>query len=193
MESPTYGGILSKFTFEKRGNVPFHALIRPAVECEMAVRIGQDLPPSPHGYDRDHVMPYIGHIMAGIELVDVGHISFFDFTTPLGPLVLADNCCNWGVVIGEPVAEWRDLDLPNLRAELWQDGKLLGTGKGGNLGGDPIQVVVGLENHLLSIGKTLRAGEIIMLGSVIPHHPIAAPCEITVDWDVLGRATAVFA
>lgn len=191
MDSATYGGILSKFTFEKRTVVPFHTLIRPSVECELAARIGRDVPPSPRGYDRAQIAEYIEHIMAGIELVDF-HIPFFEYTTPLGPLVLAANCCNWGAVIGDPITNWRDLDLPNLRAELRQDGKLIGTGKGEALAGDPIEVVVGLENHLLSVGKTLKAGEIIMLGSVIPNYSITAPCEITVDWDVLGRATAVF-
>jgi len=191
MDSPTYGSILSKFTFQKRAIVPFHALLQPSVECELAVRIGQDIPPNPLGYDRGRIAPYVQHIMAGIELVDF-HIPFSAFTPPLGPLMLADNSCNWGVVIGDPIANWRELDLPNLRGVLRQDGRLIEAGKGESLAGHPLEVVVGLENHLLDIGKTLRAGQIVMLGSVVLNYAITQPCEITVDWDVLGRATAVF-
>jgi 2-keto-4-pentenoate hydratase len=191
MDSPTYGSILAKFVFESRAVVPFRDLLRPSVECELAVRIGRDIPPTENGYTRDTIAPYVEHFMAGIELVDF-HIPFMSFSPPLGPLMLADNCCNWGNVIGAPIARWRDLDLPKLRGELRQDGRLIEGGIGAALAGHPLEVVVGLENHLLESGSTLRAGQILMLGSVILNYPVTKPCEITVDWDVFGRATVIF-
>jgi len=53
-------------------------------------------------------------------------------------------------------------------------------------------VLVGLENRLLKMGKTLRAGEIVMLGSVVLNFPIKEPCEICATWEALGTAKAIF-
>lgn len=191
MDSPTYGRLLERFTFRKRATVPFNKLLRPSVECELAVQMAEDVPRIKSPYTRSSIAPYVESFMAGIELVDF-HIPFLSHTPPLGPLMLADNCCNWGVVVGAPMREWPQLNLETLRGELRQDGRLIEAGTGAALAGHPLEVLVALQNHLLDIGQTLRAGEIVMLGSVVRNYVVPAPCEISVQWDVLGEATALF-
>jgi len=191
IDTPTYGGILERFTFRELGRVPFRELLHPSVESEMVMRIGRDIPMSADGYDRESIAPYVDACMAGIELVDF-HLPFSSFSAPLAPLMLADNACNWGVVIGPPVTSWRELDLANLRGELWHNGELIECGLGSALAGHPLNVLVGLESRLLKLGKTLRAGEIVMLGSVVRNFSINGPCEIRATWDALGTATAIF-
>lgn len=191
IDSPTYGGLLERFTFREFARVPFRELMRPSVESEMAMQIGRDMPRIEGGYDRESIAPFVDACMAGIELVDF-HIPFSSFSPPLAPLMLADNACNWGVVIGPPVTYWRELDLPNLRGELRCNGELIEAGLGSALAGHPLNVLVSLENRLLKMGKTLRAGEIVMLGSVVLNFPIKGPCEISATWEALGTAKAIF-
>lgn len=188
---PVYGGVLSKYTFPGAVKLPLSQFARPSVECELAVRIGSDVPRLNKEYDRRSIAPYVVACMAGIELVDF-HMPFFNYSSPLAPLFIADNGSNWGCVLGTPVENWRDLDLAELSGAMFQDGQLVGSGKGKALDGHPFNVLAWLQNHLSQNSKTLRAGEIVMLGSVTPNHPIGAPCKIEIEWDVLGKASVEF-
>lgn len=187
---PTYGGILSKFTFIETASVPFRDFIRPSVECELAVRIGEDIPVRAKGYDRRTIAPYIEAFMPAMELVDF-HIPFNSFSPPLAPLMLADNACNWGVVVGAPFTGWRELDLESLKGDLLQDGRLIESGRGAALAGHPLEVVVEAQSKLSSMGKGLRGGEILMLGSVVLNFQVTSPCEIIARWEALGDARFV--
>jgi 2-keto-4-pentenoate hydratase len=189
---PVYGGVLSEYAFHETVNVRLNQFARPSVECELAVRMKSDVPyrrDAPH--DRASIASYVGACMAGIELVDF-HMAFFDYSSPLAPLFIADNGSNWGCVVGKPIDDWRDLDLAELQGRMFQDGRLVASGKGETLQGHPFNVLAWLQNHLAGNGKTLRAGEIVMLGSVVPNYPVTSPCRIEVDWDVLGKASVQF-
>jgi 2-keto-4-pentenoate hydratase len=188
---PVYGGVLSRYTFQDAASVALSLFVRPSVECELVVRINRDVPRISHVYDAETIASYVGACMAGIELVDF-HLPFFDYSSPLAPLFIADNGSNWGCVVGSAVEDWRDLDLAELKGSMFQDGKLVASGRGKALQGHPLSVLAWLQNHLLQNGKALRAGEIVMLGSVTPNHPITSPCKIEVEWDVLGKASVEF-
>ncbi len=188
---PVYGRLFSNYTFLNTAALSLSQFVRPSVECELAIRIGSDVPRRDREYDEKSIASHVSACMAGIELVDF-HIPFFEYSSPLAPLFIADNGSNWGCVLGSPIENWQSLNLAELQGSLFKNGNLLDSGKGEVLNGHPLKVLAWLQNHLSKMGKTLRAEEIIMLGSVTPNFPISSSCTIEVDWGVLGKASVQF-
>jgi 2-keto-4-pentenoate hydratase len=188
---PVFGSLLSTHCFSGTAKVRLIDLVQPSVECEIAVQIGEDVPAGSLAYDRESIAPFVSHCMAAIELVDF-HLPFFDYSSPLAPLFIADNGSNWGCVVGTPVSATDLGDITELRGTLLKNGKPVASGQGRDLLGHPYEVLAWLQNHLFDQSRSLRKGEIVMLGSVTPNFRIQTPCEIRVDWEKLGSAAVDF-
>src|SRR5262249_4638665 len=63
------------------------------IECELAVRLGRDLPGEPAGYTRASVRPAIGQIMAAFELIEDRKA---DYKSTSALSLIADNAWNGG-------------------------------------------------------------------------------------------------
>jgi 2-keto-4-pentenoate hydratase len=139
---------------------------RLGLECEMAVRLGTDLPAAKAPYLRDDVADAIAAVMAAFELVDDRGADY----TQLAALVLtliADNAWNTGIVLGPPVGNWRTIDLAAARGALRINGAVVGEGRGRDVMGHPLEALVWLVNMLATHGKSLTQGMIIMTGSIV--------------------------
>ena len=138
--------------------------VRPGVECEVVVHLGSDLPPRAASYSRAEVEAAIAACAAGMEIIDDRYV---DVKTLGAPTLIADNALDAGVVIGEPVADWKALNLPALAAATAINGKVAVRGIGADVMGDPINVVVWLANDLSRRGLGLKAGEFVFTGSLV--------------------------
>jgi 2-keto-4-pentenoate hydratase len=74
------------------------------------------------------------------------------------------------VVLGAPCADWRTLQLDQLRVTLWADDAPVVDKKGGNPFGDPLLAVALLANHLARRGQPLAAGTFVLAGSHTGVH-----------------------
>jgi 2-keto-4-pentenoate hydratase len=82
---------------------------RIAVECEIAVRLGADLPARGKPYTRADVTAAVEACLPAIELIE-DHAC--DSYTEVGARgLIANNAWNAGAVLGPAVTAWRDLDL----------------------------------------------------------------------------------
>jgi 2-keto-4-pentenoate hydratase len=79
--------------------------------------------------------------------------------------LLADNSWNGGIVLSEFITEWPDLE--SVLGKATKDGSAIGEGHGRDILGHPFNSVAWLAAHLASRGATLRAGQIVMTGSVM--------------------------
>ena len=70
------------------------------VECELAVRLGRDLPKEPQPYTRESVRGAIAQVMAAFELIEDRHA---DYKTSKALSLIADNAWNGGIVIGPAI------------------------------------------------------------------------------------------
>jgi 2-keto-4-pentenoate hydratase len=59
--------------------------------------------------------------------------------------------------------------------------------------GHPFEALAWLATRMAEYGRTLRAGEIVMLGSLVGTRWIDRPSRAVVEVDGLGRAVCDFA
>ena len=159
------------------------------VECEIAVRLAQDLPPQRAPYDRQTVAAAVGACMAAIEVVDDRYEDYRALDTPT---LIADDFFNAGCVLGKPVDAWRALDLAGLRGRMAINGVEVGTGRGADILGHPLAALAWLANALAGRGRYLNAGEFVLLGSVVETRWVEPGDLVEIEIEGLGTARAEF-
>ncbi len=166
----------------------FHSFLHAGVECELAVVLAQDLAPGP--CSNAQAAAAIGEVMAGIEVVE----NRYGPLDALGiPTLVADQVYHAGAVLGTPYPDWRDLDLRGLAGSVSVNGHERGAGIGADLLGDPITALAWLaaSEEAAAFGG-LRAGQVVMLGSICPPIWLDGPAEITVQFAPLPAVTLSF-
>ncbi|MGQ0662401.1 MAG: 2-keto-4-pentenoate hydratase [Pseudomonadota bacterium] len=156
------------------------------IECEIALRLGADLEADGAPYDRERVAGSVEAAMAAFELVEDRQADYaaFDLVS-----LIADNCWNAGIVLGPAQRDWRRLDLAALRGRLSINGRPAGEGHGGDAMGHPLAVLAWLANDLGARAKPLRAGMVVMTGSLIATQFLRAGDEARFSLDGLGEAS----
>jgi 2-keto-4-pentenoate hydratase len=187
--SPCAGGVLAPTVHRGHGAFRRADFVHVGVECEIAVRLGHDLPVSDAVHSRASVAPAIDACMAAIEVVDDRYLDYRSLDTPT---LVADDFFNAACVLGAPVEAWRDLDLAGLRGRMAINGAEIGTGRGSDILGHPLEALAWLAGTLATRGRHLRAGEFVLLGSVVQTRWVEAGDLVEVEIERLGRASARF-
>ena len=101
--------------------------------------------------------------------------------------MVAGNVWNAGVVLGEPVTDWRKLDLAAAVARLTISGREIGSGRGGDVMGNPLNALAWLADKLAAAGRPLERGMIVMTGSMVPS---SSPAPATMPSSRLPASAA---
>jgi 2-keto-4-pentenoate hydratase len=184
--NPCAGGVFASTV--QRGDARFAhgSFVRVGVECEVAVRLGRDLVgPS----DRETAAQAVAACMAAIEIVDDRYV---DYSSLGAPTLIADDFFGAGAVLGSERADFDPRRLREVRARMLIDGREVGSGVGTDILGEPLEALVWLANNHSSRGERLRAGEIVLLGSLVQTQWIAQGEQVVIENDALGAASALF-
>ena len=159
---------------------------RVGVECEIAVRLAADLPPRERPHDPVSVAAAVGACMAAIEIVDDRYVDYrgLDAAT-----LIADQFFHAGCVLG-PEADWRSLDLAAVEGVMTIDGVEAGRGIGADVLGHPFAAVAWLADHLGARGDRLRAGQLVLTGSIVEVRWPRPGSTVAGALAGLGRAEA---
>ena len=96
-------------------------------------------------------------------------------------------------IIGEPVANWQDMDLTKERVELTIDGNKIQSSVGGHPDPRPANLVVWQANHLNNRGAMLKKGDVIATGSVVKGgHPAVAGQRAVATYGNWGKVEMSF-
>jgi 2-keto-4-pentenoate hydratase len=166
--------------------LPYAGFTHPGVECELAVRLAHDLPPGP--CTQEQAAAAVGQLFAGIELVE----NRYEDGAAIGvPTLVADQFYHAASVIGAPgQADWRSLDFATLRGTMTIDGQERGAGVGTDLLGHPMNCLAWLASSAVAAAfGGLKAGQVVMLGSVIPVIWLTGPASVTVAFPPLPAVT----
>jgi 2-keto-4-pentenoate hydratase len=167
IDHPIAGVVLAKRVHQSGVTVRRSDFGRLGLEFEIAVRIKSDVPVMP--CTADTIGPHIGGVGAAVELVDDRSADYakLDVRT-----LVADNSWNGGIVLSEFATAWPDLESVLGRAT--QDRAAIGEGHGRDILGHPFRSVAWLATQLASRGAGLKAGQVVMTGSVMktvfPEH-----------------------
>ena len=138
----------------------------PAVEVEVAIRVGADAE--------------VAGLAPALELVDLD-ISFEDIEP-----VLATNICHRGVIFGDEVPDvdpWAMLATVSKADDVVAEGRLVE---------DPATTVDFVRSYLASHGADLREGDRIIAGSVVAPVAVVPGDELRVSFGPLGQLSVRF-
>ena len=161
--------------------------LQPGIECEVGVRLGRDIPASGAPYDRDGVSAAVEAVMTAFEVVDNRRTQGQDTQTQL-LTTISSNILNAGVVLGEPVTDWRGIHLAGCRGYMEINGELVGEGMGSDVMGHPLEPLAWLANALAGQGKELKAGMVVITGSIVSPKWLAAGDSALIEIEGLGKA-----
>lgn len=184
---PTRGVIYADTIHPHPARVPIAEVPQCGVEGEVAFRFNRDLPPRPTPYTRDEVAGAVD-ACAAIELVSS---RYRDFANTSALVKLADSIANAALVHSAPSADWRSLDLGNLRVTLTVNRETVLDQTGGHATGDPLGSAVALVNMMREQGG-VKAGQFVTCGSFTGLRYLKAGDECMVSFADLGSVWVKF-
>ena len=186
VDTPIAGFMRADDVYHGHADLRFADYIKPGVECEVAVRLAHDLPPA--ACSLDQALAAVGDFFAGIEIVENRYGDLKELGTPT---LVADQMYHCAAVIGDRHdVDWRGLDIAALRGRISLDN---GTGDEGittDLLGHPLSGLAWLagSSEAAAFGG-LKAGQVVMLGSVTPPVWLTGPATVTVAFPPLPAVT----
>jgi len=188
LTGPAAGFVARDGLLETGGSARFTDFRKPGVECEVALRLGADLPPGP--CSRDQAGAAVAEVFAGIEIVEGRYGDLVALGTPT---LIADQVFHAGGVLGIPAPGWPAIDLAAARGEIFVDGVSRGSGVGADLLGHPLAALAWLaDSGAAHAFGGLKARQVVFLGSVTPPIWLDGPCEVVVQFDLLGTTRLRF-
>lgn len=162
-------------------------MIQPRAEGEIAFVLKKDL--IGPGITASDVLQATDFIVPCFEIVDS---RVRDWKIKIQDTV-ADNASCGYFLLGQDAVDPRSIDLSTCGMVLELNGKLASTGAGAAaLGSSPVSCVVWLANMLGSLGTPLKAGEVILSGSLVPLQPVKAGDYMSVSIGGMGRTAVRF-
>lgn len=186
IHEPAGGQIRAASVQSGAGRVVRAGLVRPGVECELAVRLAHDLAAP---CDRQSARAAIGSVMAAIEIVDE---RYDDWRELDAATLTADDFFGAGAILGREDVPWRELDLGAVTATMRINGEDVGSGVGADILGDPLAALVWLVNGPAS-ESGLCAGAIVLLGSLVVTRWVEQGDVVTIDNVPFGSVSVEFA
>ena len=136
------------------------------IECELAVRLGRDLPKGAKPYTREAVREAVSEIMAAFELIEDRNA---EYKACKALSLIADNAWNGGIVLGPAKAPPAGSDLNGIAGSQRRNGKQELSGRTD----DPMGALAWVANLAADRGRPLKAGMVVITGSVVPTIDIA--------------------
>jgi 2-keto-4-pentenoate hydratase len=188
LSGPAAGFMEAGNVFRRSADLRFASFIKPGVECEVAVRLSRDL--APESYGMDEVADAVGEVIAGVEIVEN---RYGDLRTLGTPTLIADQVYHCAAVVGVGGEDWRGLDVGALRGRISVDGVVRDQGVSSDLMGHPFACLAWLaSSEVAAAFGGLKAGQVVMLGSVTPPVWLDAPGEVVVEFEGLAPVRVGF-
>ena len=184
---PVSGLILASGVHDSGATLDSADYYRLGIECEVAVRMGADLPASGAPYTRESVSDAIEWLGVSFELVDGREGAVVEGVDPSLRAIVV-NISNGGAVLGEPVRDWQGLDLVASSGRMLVNGDVVGEGVGADVLGHPVEPVAWLANSLVARDKSLKSGDTILTGSYAPPYLLNAGDAAVAEIEGLGEA-----
>jgi 2-oxopent-4-enoate/cis-2-oxohex-4-enoate hydratase len=184
---PDFGLLTNTMAYSEGQEMPIsEKLIQPRAEGEVAFILKKDL--LGPGITAAEVITATECVMPCFEVVDSRvenwQIKIQD--------TVADNASCGLFLLGDKAVSPRSVDLSTVGMVVEKNGSIISTGAGAAALGSPVNCVMWLANTLGEFGIPLKAGEVILSGSLVPLEPVQAGDFMTVSIGGIGRASVRF-
>ncbi len=182
LTGPAAGFVARENLHPTPATLRYAELLAPGVECEVGLRLGADLPAG--SCTRERAAAAVAEVFAAIEIVEKRYTDLAELGTPA---LIADQVFHRAGVLGAPARGWQGADLGAVKGRMTVDGALRGEGVGADLLGHPFEALAWLAGSPAArVFGGLRAGQVVLLGSVTPPIWLDGPARVVVEFDVLG-------
>jgi 2-oxopent-4-enoate/cis-2-oxohex-4-enoate hydratase len=183
---PDFGLLTDAMVYNEGEAIPASRLIQPKAEGEIAFILKRDL--QGPGVSAADVLAATEGVMACFEIVDS---RIRDWKIKIQDTV-ADNASCGVFVLGDRLVDPRGLDLTTCGMVLEKNGEIVATGAGAAALGAPANAVAWLANTLGALGIPLKAGEVILSGSLAIMVPVQAGDSLRVSIGGIGGCSVRF-
>jgi 2-keto-4-pentenoate hydratase len=186
IDEPIYGSLFESNRVANGETISLSRLIHPRFESEIAFLLDADVVGP--GIAISDVLAATQAVMASLEVNDPRTRDW-----KIGSReAIADNGVTARFVLSEQRLPVEDLDLPNTRVVLKKNGEEVVPATGAAVLGDPAKAVVWLTNKLAGHHQSLRAGEIVLPGSMTPIYPVGTADTVEAEFEALGSVSIRF-
>jgi 2-keto-4-pentenoate hydratase len=191
IHSPCAGGMFASTIQTSPATFRSAEYVSLAIECEVAARLGADVPAAKAPYTRQSIAEYIEFLAPAFEMVDFRGAAAGTGPDAIAIAGICTNIANAGAVLGPAVREWHDIDLAAAHGIMRINGEQVGQGRGADVMGHPLEPLAWLANLLAERGKALHAGMTVITGSIITPQPVKAGDTATIAIEGLGEAQVI--
>jgi 2-oxopent-4-enoate/cis-2-oxohex-4-enoate hydratase len=186
VDQPDFGHLLSGMTHGESESLDSRKYCQPRGEGEIAFILNKDL--AGPGITGPNVLAATECVMPAFEIVDS---RVTDWKIKIQDTV-ADNASAAAFVLGDNAVSVRGVDLATCGMVLEKNGEIIGTGAGAATLGNPVNAVAWLANKLGELGIVLKAGEVILSGSLSIMFPINPGDVLRMSLNGVGSVSCRF-
>jgi 2-oxopent-4-enoate/cis-2-oxohex-4-enoate hydratase len=183
---PDFGYLTDKMVYEGEMPISRH-LVQARAEGEIAFRLKRDL--IGPGLSNADVLAATECVMPCFEVVDS---RIENWKIKIQDTVADNASCGLFTVNEKAAVDPREIDLATCGMVVTKNGTTISTGAGAAALGSPVNCVAWLANTLGRFGIPLKAGEIILSGSLVPLEPVTPGDEMTVRIGGMGSCSVTF-
>jgi 2-keto-4-pentenoate hydratase len=159
VREPVLGFLLGSGTFRSGDAVPLSRFVSLGLEVEIGFVMGADL--SGPGVTASSALLAVAGAIPCFELID-----FRLSGKPCGADVVADGVYANAMVLGGPLTPVQGLDLALEGVVYEENGQRMATATAAEVMGNPLNSLAWLANTLGRLGGRLRAGDLVLTGSI---------------------------
>ena len=187
VHQPDFGYLTDRMVVSNGGEIKIaDSMIQPRAEGEITFVLKRDL--IGPGISNADVLRATECIMPCFEIVD-SRIENWQIKIQD---TVADNASCGVFVLGDTALKPEAVDLVTVGMVVEKNGAVISTGAGAAALGSPVNCVAWLANTLGEYGIPLKAGEVILSGSLVPLEPVVAGDSLLVRVGKMGSASVRF-
>lgn len=186
VDEPDYGVLLDDMVLENDCKIDCGAMIAPKAEAEIAFVLEREL--KGPGVTAEDVLDATKWVVPVLEIIDS---RIENWKIKLADTV-ADNASSGRVVVGAAKHRPAGLNLAAIGMVMEKNGERVASGSGDAVLGNPANAVAWLANKLDTVGERLRAGDLVIPGSLCAAIGMGRGDRVRAKFDLLGVVEAQF-
>jgi 2-keto-4-pentenoate hydratase len=183
---PVCAFLLASGVLSSGAEIAAARFVKPGVEAEIAFVMKREL--AGPGVTAPRALQAVEGAVPALELIDFRHSG-----KPVGTDVVADGVYAKAIVLGGALTPVTGIDLALEGVVYEQSGAVVATATAFEVMGNPLNSLAWIANHLGGRGLGLRAGDVVMSGSVSKILSVKAADTVRATFTRLGSVSVRFA